>query len=324
MARRLPGPVLQQTLRDLDKAWSAHEDSKQGKRPGPFVQPPRFKIRKDNRQTARFTANSRFKILDDGKLRLPKIGDLEVRWTRGLPSAPTSVTLVKDAADRYIVSFVVESDPADEILPPLPGAPDLGIDLGLTHFVVCSDGSRIKSPRFLRRAEKKLKREQARLARKTKGSNNRDKQRITVARAHAKAANARKDFHHKLSTKLIRENQAVTVESLSVKALARGLHSKSVHDAGWSQFVNMLEYKAARYGRTFTQVARDFPSSQLCSASLELCVCLWFPGFSGAAWPCAVAVRWSDPRGEGVGLGGVQVVEAGPLGGAGASSTGSV
>lgn len=234
------------------------------------------------------------------------------------------MTPVKDAADRYIVSFVVESDPADEILPPLPGAPDLGIDLGLTHFVVCSDGSLIKSPRFLRRAEKKLKREQARLARKTKGSNNRDKQRITVARAHAKAANARKDFHHKLSTKLIRENQAVTVESLSVKALARGLHSKSVHDAGWSQFVNMLEYKAARYGRTFTQVARDFPSSQLCSASLELCVCLWFPGFSGAAWPCAVAVRWSDPRGEGVGLGGVQVVEAGPLGGAGASSTGSV
>ncbi len=260
-----PAPVLQQTLRDLDKAWAAHEDSKQGKRPGPFVQPPRFKTLRDKRQTARFTVNSRFKILANGKLRLPKIGDLEVRWTRDLPSDPTSVTLIKDSADRYFVSFVVETDPADDMLPTLPGDPDQGIDLGLTHFVVCADGSRIKSPRCLRRAEKKLKREQARLSRKKKGSNNRGKQRIVVARAHAHVANARRDFHHKLSTKLIRENQAVTVETLSVRALARGLHSKSVHDAGWTQFVNMLEYKAIRYGRDFTRVAWDFPSSQVCS-----------------------------------------------------------
>jgi putative transposase len=226
------------------------------------VQPPRFKSKKDSRQTARFTANARFKVTKDGMLRLPKVGDLEIKWTRDLPSDPTSVTIIKDAAGRCFASFVVDTHPADEILPPTDG--DQGIDLGLRHFAVCADGSRIKSPKFLRRAEKKLKREQKRLSRKAKG-NNRDKRRIKVARAHARVADARRDWHHKLSTKLIRENQAITVETLSVKALARGIHSKSVHDAGWSAFLNMLEYKAARYGRTFTKVERDFPSTQVCS-----------------------------------------------------------
>ncbi|NGO73697.1 RNA-guided endonuclease InsQ/TnpB family protein [Streptomyces boncukensis] len=258
-----PAPVLQQILRDLDKAWTAHEDSKQGKRPGPFVQPPRMKSKKDNRQAARFTANSRFKVLPGRGVRLPKVGDLELTWTRDLPSAPSSVTVIKDASGRYFVSFVVDTDPGEEILPPLDN--DQGIDLGLTHFAILADGSRVRSPRFLRRAETKLKREQRRLSRKTKGSKNREKQRLKVARAHAQVADTRRDFHHQLSTKLIRENQAITVETLSVRALARGLHSKSVHDAGWSQFLAILEYKATRYGRTFTKVERDFPSSQLCS-----------------------------------------------------------
>ena len=117
----------------------------------------------------------------------------------------------------------------------------------------------------LRRAEKKLKREQQRLSRKAKGSNNRTKARIKVARAHARVADARREFHHQLSTKIIRENQAVAVEDLSVKGLARTRMAKSVHDAGWSAFTAMLEYKAARYGRGFHRIGRFEPTSQVCS-----------------------------------------------------------
>ncbi|MFJ8313247.1 MULTISPECIES: RNA-guided endonuclease InsQ/TnpB family protein [unclassified Streptomyces] len=259
-----PVGVLQQTLRDFDRAWAAHEDSKTGKRKGPRVAPPRFKSRKDHRQTARFTRSDRWSITETGKLRLPKIGDLEVTWSRDLPSGPSSVTLIKDRSDRYFVSFVVESDPAADILAPTDG--DQGIDLGLTRFAVLADGSHIASPKYLRRAEKKLKKRQRELSRKKKGSNNRDKARTKVARAHAAVADARRNFHHQWSHKLTSENQAVFTETLNVRGLARTRLAKSVHDAGWAQFVMFCEYKGVRRGRSFAKVARDFPSSQVCSA----------------------------------------------------------
>ena len=144
--------------------------------------------------------------------------------------------------------------------------PVVGIDLGLGHFAVLSDGTKIDAPRFLRRAEKKLKRAQQALSRKAKGSNNRDKARSKVARAHARVADARREFHHQLSTRVIRENQAIAVEDLAVKGLARTRLARSVHDAGWSAFVAMLEYKAARFGRTFHRIGRFEPTSQVCSA----------------------------------------------------------
>ncbi|GAA0930172.1 RNA-guided endonuclease TnpB family protein [Streptomyces thermoalcalitolerans] len=252
--------VLQQSLRDLDAAYRNFFDGLKGKRPK--TGPPRYKSKRDTRQSIRFTANASWRITAGGRLRLPKIGDVKVKWSRQLPSAPSTVTVVKDSAGRYFASFVVETGPS-EVLPETGGA--VGIDLGLRHFAVLSDGTRIDSPRFLRRAEKRLKKAQRDVSRKQKGSRNRDKARLRVARAHARVADARREFHHQLSTKLIRENQAIAVEDLAVKGLARTRLAKSVHDAGWSAFVSMLEYKAARCGRTFVKIGRFEPTSQVCS-----------------------------------------------------------
>ncbi|KOG57560.1 transposase [Streptomyces virginiae] len=252
--------VLQQSLRDLDTAYKNFFDGLKSKRPR--MGAPRFKSRRDNRQAVRFTANARWKITTGGDLLLPKIGNVRVKWSRTLPSTPSTVTVVHDAAGRYFASFVVEA--GTESLPSTGNV--VGIDLGLTHFAILSDGTKIDSPRFLRRAEKKLKRDQNRLSRKMKGSANRAKARIKVARAHAQVADARREFHHQLSSRLIRENQAVAVEDLAVKGLARTRMAKSVHDAGWSAFVTMLEYKAARYGRGFHRIGRFEPTSQVCSA----------------------------------------------------------
>ncbi|MEU1252629.1 RNA-guided endonuclease TnpB family protein [Streptomyces chartreusis] len=251
--------VLQQALRDLDAAYRNFFDGLKGKRPR--MGAPRFKSRKDNWQSVRFTANARWKITTGGDLSLPKVGNVRVKWSRNLPSVPSTVTVIKDAAGRYFASFVVETEP--EHLPETDSV--VGIDLGLGHFAVLSDGTKVDAPRFLRRAEKKLKRAQQSLSRKVKGSKNRTKARVKVARAHGAVADARREFHHQLSTRLIRDNQAVAVEDLAIKGLARTRLAKSVHDAGWSAFIAMLEYKSARHGRTFYRIGRFEPTSQVCS-----------------------------------------------------------
>jgi putative transposase len=279
--------VLQQALADLNTAYRNFFASLQGTRKGPKTGKPRFRSRKDHRQAIRFTANARFKVLGNGKLRLPKIGDVPVRWSRPLPSTPSSVTVIKDPAGRYFASFVVEAQPNA-----LPEAePVIGIDLGLNHFAVLSDGRKITAPQFLRRAEKRLKRRQRELSRKQKGSANRDKARRKVARAHATVADARRDFHHQLSTALIRESQAVAVEDLAVKGLARSRLAKSIHDAGWAGFVAMLEYKARLHGREFHRIGRFTPTSQTC------CLCGVKDGpkpLHVREWQCRACGAWLD------------------------------
>ncbi|MEV8036384.1 RNA-guided endonuclease TnpB family protein [Streptomyces sp. NPDC086182] len=257
--------VLQQSLRDAEAAYRNFFASLKGTRKGPKLGAPRFKSRKDTRQSIRFTANARWTVTADGRLNLPKIGAVKVKWSRTLPNTPTSVTVIKDAAGRYFASFVVDTDPAADATRMPDTDRTIGIDLGLTHFAVLSDGTKIDLPRFLRRAEKRLKKAQRELSRKRKGSKNRAKARLKVARAHAKVADARREFHHQLSTRLISENQGIAVEDLSVAGLARSRLAKSVHDAGWAQFVNMLAYKAARYGRTLVKIGRFEPTSQVCS-----------------------------------------------------------
>jgi putative transposase len=269
--------VLQQSLRDAESAYRNFFESLKGKRKGRKAGAPRFKSRKDARQPIRFTANARWSITGSGRLKLPKIGAVKVKWSRTLPSTPTSVTVVKDAAGRFFASFVIDTDPAADAMRMPESDRIIGIDLGLIHFAVLSDGTKIDSPRFLRRAEKKLKNAQKELSRKQKGSKNRAKARLKVARAHAGVADARREFlpHARLrsrggtpiqlSTQLISENQGIVVEDLSVAGLARTRLAKSVHDAGWSSFIGMLAYKAERYGRTLVKIGRFTPTSQTCS-----------------------------------------------------------
>jgi len=222
--------------------------------------PKRSGVHRNGPTPIRFTANARFKVLDNGRLRLPKIGDLDVRWSRTLPAAPSSVTVIRDAAGRYFASFVVQATPA-----PLPEVDaEVGIDLGLTHFAVLSDGTKVAAPKFLHQAARRLRRLQQAVARKAKGSNNRKKAVVKVARAHARVADTRRDWQHKLSTAIIRDNQAVYVEDLCVVGLGRTRLAKSVHDAGWASFTAMLEYRAARYGRTFGRIDRYEPSTGIC------------------------------------------------------------
>lgn len=186
---------------------------------------------------------------------------MPVRWSRNPPAEPSSVTVIRAAAGRYFASFVVRT--TDEPLVEVDS--EVGIDLGLTHFAVLSNGTKIAAPQFLRRAARRLSRSQRDLSRTQRGSSNRKKAVAKVARAHAKVADTRRDWRHKLSTAIVRDNQAVYVEDLCVVGLSRSRPAKSAHDAGWAAFTAMLEYEAARCGRTFARVDRFFPSTRMCS-----------------------------------------------------------
>jgi putative transposase len=194
---------LQQSIRDLDVAFRNFWNSIKGKRKGQKVKPPRFKKR-SAKQSARFTVGG-FSIKGE-KVYLAKIGKLKTVWSRPLPSAPSSATVIKDAAGRYFLSFVCEVE-----IPALPVSPSaVGVDLGIKTFATMSTGEKVDAPKPLKAALKRLKRLQQSLSRKVKGSNRRNLTRLKVARLHAHIADTRSDFLHKLSTRLICENQAIS------------------------------------------------------------------------------------------------------------------
>jgi putative transposase len=248
---------LQQTLRHLDTAFRNFFAQR--------AKYPRFK-QKRGKQSATY-ASGAFRydavthILTLAKMTEP----LAIRWSRPLPDSavPTTVTMSRDAAGRYFVSLLVEEEIAP--LPVTLGV--VGIDLGLHDVVVFDTGEKVGNPHFFQQDETKLATAQRRLAKKQRGSHNRDKARRKVARIHARIADRRTNFLHQLSTRIIRENQTICVESLHVKAMAQHpILAKAIHDVGWGEFIRLLTYKAAWYGRTLIPIDRWEPSSKRCSA----------------------------------------------------------
>ncbi|MBD2485572.1 RNA-guided endonuclease TnpB family protein [Planktothrix sp. FACHB-1365] len=250
---------LQQSLNDLEQAYSNFFASCKGNRKGQRVKPPKFKKRK-SKQSARFVKTG-FSIKGK-KVYLAKVGNLEVVWSRELPSEASSVTLIKDSADRYFLSFVVEIKL--QILPESENS--VGIDLGIKTFATLSNGQKIEASKPLKKRIQKLRKFAKQLSRKTKGSKRREKARKRLAKLHAKLSDTRTDFLHKLSTQIIRENQAIVLEDLNVSGLVKNRKlSRAISDLGWRTFRTFLESKSEKYGRDFRVINRWEPTSQQCS-----------------------------------------------------------
>ena len=249
---------LQQSIADLGVAFTNFFASIKGKRKGKKVNLPKFKKR-TNRQAARFRKGG-FSIKGN-KVFLAKIGCIKTVWSCPLPSEPSSVTVIKDTAGRYFLSFVVEIQP--EIKP--ASNPAIGIDLGLKVFAACSDGSRFSSPDY-KKLDRKIRRSQRKLSRRSKTSKRRERMRLRVAKLKTKLRDTRKDFLHKLSTKVVNENQVIALEDLNVSGLLKNRKlSRAISQAGWREFRMMCEAKSDKCGREFVVISRWEPTSQICS-----------------------------------------------------------
>jgi putative transposase len=246
---------LQQSLRHLDTAFKNFFEGR--------AKYPTFK-KKQNNQSATYVGDA-FKW-KDGKLTLAKMNaPLDIHMHRDLPKdcKPSSVTITKDCANRYFVSMLVEDK--IEALPVVNKM--VGLDLGLKSMVIMSTGEAVGNPKFYAKDEKRLAKAQRRHAKKKKGSKNRAKARLKVARVHARINDQRRDYQQKLSTRIIRENQVICIESLAVKNMVKNhCLAKAISDVGWGEFVRQLEYKSEWYGRTLVKIDRWFPSSKTCHA----------------------------------------------------------
>lgn len=242
---------LQQSVQDLGVAF---KNFYQGR-----AKLPRFK-RRDGKQTARFRAGG-FSIKHN-KLFLAKLGLFKVRWSRKLPSEPSSVTIIKNKAGQYYASFVVEVEQKSA----KPVRKSIGLDLGIKTFAFPSVGEPVLAPGY-DRLNRRIAKTNRKLARQTKGSNRWQKTKLKLARLHLKVANIRQDCLHKLSTKLVRENQSISLEDLNVRGMmANRRLARAIGQQGWRMFRVMLEAKANQYkGRTVSIISRWEPTSQICS-----------------------------------------------------------
>ena len=249
---------LQQSLKQLDVAYKNYFDSLKGKRKGKKVGQPRFK-KKTNQQSATFTLAA-FSI-KEGIVYLAHIGNLKPIWSRELPSEPTSVTAIKDCANRYFLSFVVEVKPSQVDT----NNQSIGIDLGIKTFAVMSNGEKAASPNYSK-WDRKIRNLQRQLARQQKDSKRRNKIRLRIAKLHNQITDTRKDFLHKLSTKIVFENQVIVLEDLNVSGMAKNRKlARAISLQGWREFRTLIEAKSSKFGRDFRVISRWEPTSQKCS-----------------------------------------------------------
>lgn len=246
--------ALQESLRNLDRAFQNFFQKR-----GCY---PRFKSKHNNHQSYRTRNHSNNIRIEGSYVALPKVGMVKAKISRSFDGRILNATVSKTPTGKYFVSLCVE----EEVVPKPNAGGVIGIDVGLKDFYTDSNGNSVANPKTLRKYERKLVREQRRLSRKQKGSANRAKQRIRVARVHEKIYNSRMDFLHKKSTRLVSENQVIAVESLNVKGMVRNhTLAKSISDASWSRFFVLLEYKAFERGSEVRKVETFYPSSQTCS-----------------------------------------------------------
>lgn len=265
---------LQQALRHLQGAYAAFFAKR--------ARYPRFKSKRRSRASAEYTRSAfRWK---GGQLTLAKMADpLDIVWSRPLPDGaePSTVTVSRDSAGRWHVSILV----VDKTVSALPATSSaVGVDAGITTLVTLSTGEKVANPRHERTDRRKLAKAQRELARKLKGSANRAKARLKVARIHARITDRRRDYLHQLSTRLVRENQTVVIEDLAVRNMLR-LHTlaRAISDAAWSDLRSMLEYKCRWYGRELIAIDRWFPSSKICSSCGRLAGSM---SLSTREWSC--------------------------------------
>jgi putative transposase len=249
---------LQQSVADLEIAFKNFFDSCKGKRKGKRIGYPKFKKR-TNSQSARFRIGG-FSVKDEG-VYLAKIGVVKPIWSRELPASPSSVTVIKDCANRYFLSFVVEVEPINTDTK----NQSIGIDLGIKTFAVMSNGEKAVSPCY-KALDRRVRKRQKKLARSKNGSKRRDKIRIKIAKLHNQVADTRKDFLHKLSTKIVSENQTIVLEDLNVSGLVKNRKlARAISQQGWREFRGLIEAKSEKYGRKFVVISRWEPTSQVCS-----------------------------------------------------------
>ncbi len=264
--------VLQQSLRNLNRAFENFFDKR--------AKYPEFK-KKFDKQSARYGTNAfTFK---DGKIKLAKQSEpLNLVWSRPLPDDAhlISCTVSKDKAERYFISILVKTD-----IQPLPQAEgQVGIDVGLTTLATLSNGQTIENPRHLKRQSRRLKIRQRCLSRKVKGSNNRNKARLEIARMHAKMSDSRTDYLHKLTTQTVNENQVIVVEGLAVANMMKNHNlAGAIGDAAWGEMFRQLKYKSEWAGRSYIELDRFFPGSKTCSACGHL---LSHLNLSTREWDC--------------------------------------
>ena len=250
---------LQQSLKDLDKAYKNFFNSCAGKRFVIKVKPPKFKSRK-SRQAARFVG-ANYQVGKD-KIYLPKVGKIKIVLSRPLASKSSSVTIIKDSAGRYFASFVVET--CAENLPKTENS--IGIDLGISTFATLSNGEKFEAPKPLKKNLNKLGKFQRKFAKTELGSKRREKARVRVAKLHTKIKDIRTDFLHKLSTDLAINYDTIVLEDLNVSGMVKNCKlAKAISDLGWRQFRTLTKAKCEKYGREFRTISRWEPTSQKCS-----------------------------------------------------------
>jgi putative transposase len=249
---------LQQSVADLDIAFKNFFNSCKGKRKGRKVGYPKFKKRTNN-QSARFRMGG-FSFKGNG-VYLAKIGIVNPIWSRELPSEPSSVTVIKDCANRYFLSFVVEVAPVQIDAK----NHSVGIDLGIKTFAVMSNAEKAESPDY-KKLDRKIRQLQKKLARQPKDSKRRNRTRIQIAKLHNQITDTRKDFLHKLSTKIVSENQTIILEDLNVSGMVKNRKlARAISLQGWREFRTLCEAKSEKFGRDFRVISRWEPTSQVCS-----------------------------------------------------------